>query len=394
MAARGTGEERSWAWAGSPASSVTPHQAGFGSTSSEALSLDQGSRSTVGFAVGLIHQIGQAIAAGSAPLSADAVHSEARRHLRSAAPWNVEDHVEGVVDYVVGMGPLTPLLTDEEITDIVVNGPSTIWVDRGAGLELTGDRFESAEHLVTTVERAIAPLGLRIDRSAPMVDARLPNGSRLHAVLPPAAVDGPLLAIRRFTSKVTSLEDLVETKTATQTQVDQLAAAVQSATTIVISGGTGAGKTTLLNVLAGEVPPAERLVTIEDSAELSLPGHVVRLESRPPNTEGEGEITIRSLVRSALRLRPDRIIVGEVRGAEALDLVTALNTGHDGSLTTVHANSPGEAMWKLATLALMAGDTSEEAIRRQLRSAVGLVVQLTRSGGHRRVVSIEEPSWS
>lgn len=242
--------------------------------------------------------------------------------------------------------------------------------------------------MLSTIERALAPTGLRIDRSAPMVDARLADGSRLHAVLPPAAVDAPLLAIRRFTQRVESLDDLVQAGTATEAQVATLVAAVAVGKTIVVSGGTGVGKTTLLNLLAGSIPPGQRIVTIEDAAELALPGHVVRLEARPANTEGTGEITIRALLRSALRLRPDRIIVGEVRGPEALDLVSALNTGHQGSLTTVHANSPAEAIWRLETLALSAGNTSEPAVRRQLEAAIDLVVQLERHGTGRRIVEI------
>lgn len=224
-----------------------------------------------------------------------------------------------------------------------------------------------------------------------MVDARLADGSRLHAVLPPASVDGPLVAIRRFTQRVSSLNDLVTTRTATADQVDGLVAAVKARRTIVVSGGTGAGKTTLLNLLSSVIDPGERVVTIEDAAELSMSGHVVRLEARPANAEGAGAITIRSLLRSALRLRPDRIILGEVRGPEALDLISALNTGHRGSLTTVHANSPAEAMLRVETLALSAGDTSETAVHRQLVSAVDLVVQIERIGNERRIVAIEEP---
>jgi pilus assembly protein CpaF len=243
---------------------------------------------------------------------------------------------------------------------------------------------------VTTIERAIAPLGLRIDRSSPMVDARLPDGSRLHAVLPPAAVEHPLLAIRRFTQRVGELEDLVSAGTATREQIELIAAAVSDRRTVVVSGGTGAGKTTLLNLMAGQIEVGERIVTIEDAAELDLPGHVVRLEARPANAEGAGEITVRSLIKSALRLRPDRIIVGEVRGPEALDLISAMNTGHRGSLTTVHANSPREAMLRLETLALSAGDASESAIARQLDAAVETVVQIDRVGSERRISGIAD----
>jgi pilus assembly protein CpaF len=223
-----------------------------------------------------------------------------------------------------------------------------------------------------------------------MVDARLPDGSRLHAVLPPASVDHPLVAVRRFTQRVTSLDDLVDAGTATPSQRERLVAAVSARLTIVVSGGTGAGKTTLLNLLAGHIDPGERVVTIEDAAELSLPGHVVRLEARPANAEGAGAITIRALLRSALRLRPDRIIVGEVRGPEALDLISALNTGHRGSLTTVHANSPEEALLRLETLALSAGDVSEAAVTRQLRAAVDMVVQIERERKSRKIVAIAD----
>jgi pilus assembly protein CpaF len=286
------------------------------------------------------------------------------------------------------MGPIQTLLDDPEVTDVLVNGPDEIWVDRGAGLIRVGERFPSPGAIVSMVERVIAPLGLRIDRTMPMVDARLPDGSRLHAVLPPAAVDSPLVAVRRFTQRVGSLDDLVTTGTVTREQADRLGSAVDQRQTILVSGGTGAGKTTLLNLLAARIPPDERVVTIEDAAELSLPGHVVRLEARPANAEGVGEITIRELVRSALRLRPDRLIVGEVRGAEALDLVSALNTGHRGSMTTVHANSPQEAMWRLHTLALSSGVASEIAVRRQLQAAVDLVVQIERTRTGRFVRSI------
>ena len=293
-----------------------------------------------------------------------------------------------VVDRVIALGPVQDFVNDPDVSDVLVNGPGEVWVDRGGGLELTAAKFASDDDLVATVERVIAPLGLRIDRSSPMVDARLPDGSRLHAILPPAAVDHPLVAIRRFTQRVRKLDDLVDSGTATGEQVDQLRRAVRDRETIVISGGTGAGKTTLLNLLAATIDTGDRIVTIEDAAELSLPGHVVRLEARPPNAEGAGAITIRSLVRSSLRLRPDRLIVGEVRGPEALDLISALNTGHRGSLTTVHANTPGEAMLRLETLALSAGDVSESAVQRQLRAAVDLVVQVERSASGRRIVEI------
>ncbi|MBW3666067.1 MAG: Flp pilus assembly complex ATPase component TadA [Actinobacteria bacterium] len=342
----------------------------------------------LGAAMGLTDRVSRAIALGETPLSAPEVRAEARRLLAAESPWKLAEGVESVVGAVMGFGPIQALFDDPEVTDILVNGPFEVWQDRGQGLEIADVIFQSDEHLVATVERAIAPLGLRIDRLAPMVDARLPDGSRLHAVLPPAAVGHPLVAVRRFSQRITSLDDLVLAGSATEEQVDELRAAVAGAQTVVVSGGTGTGKTTLLNLLGGLIPREERVVTIEDAAELSLPGHVVRLEARPPNSEGVGAITIRELVRSALRLRPDRLIVGEVRGAEALDLVSALNTGHRGSMTTVHANSPEEAMWRLETLALSAGDTSEAAVGRQLHAAIDLVCQIERVGPVRRLVSI------
>jgi len=350
--------------------------------------------SSLGHAVGVIDQISRVIAVGDTRLATAAVESEARRLLDTASPWRATMSVGPVVDQVLGLGPVAPFLRDPNVTDVVVNGPEEIWVDRGDGLERSDARFRSSEEVVAIVERVIAPLGLRIDRSAPMVDARLADGSRLHAVLPPAAVDGPLVAIRRFTQKVQSLDDLVEAGTATPDQVAMLRDAVVSEHTLLVSGGTGAGKTTLLNLLAAEIPANARVVTIEDAAELRLPGHVVRLEARPANSEGVGEITIRSLVKSALRLRPDRIVVGEVRGPEALDLVTALNTGHRGSMTTVHANSPREAIWKLETLALMEGTVSEAAIARQLEAAIDVVVQIERVPNGRVISVIDEGPWS
>ncbi len=344
--------------------------------------------------MGVIDQISRVIASGDTRLAPVAVEFEARRLLQIASPWRESESVGPVVDRVLGLGPVEPFIRDPNVTDVVVNGPDEIWFDRGNGLELSDSRFRSSEEVITIVERVIAPLGLRVDRSAPMVDARLPDGSRLHAVLPPAAVEGPLVAIRRFTQKVKTLDDLVDAGTATADQVTLLRNAVIAGQTVVVSGGTGAGKTTLLNLLGAEIPENTRVVTIEDAAELRLPGHVVRLEARPANSEGVGEITIRSLVTSALRLRPDRIVVGEVRGPEALDLMVALNTGHRGSMTTVHANSPREAIWKLETLALMEGTVSEAAIARQLEAAIDIVVQIERTPAGRVISAIEEGLWS
>jgi len=342
----------------------------------------------LGDAVGVIDRISKAIAIGETDLTHDEVALAASRLLDVEAPWHSAGGVAGVIGNVIGLGVAQALFDDPDVSDVLVNAHDEVWVDRGDGLQPAGVAFASDEDVVAAVERVIAPLGLRIDRASPMVDARLPDGSRLHAVLPPASVDGPLVAIRRFTQRVVSLDDLVATGSASRSQIDTLVSAIRERRTIVVSGGTGAGKTTLLNLLATAIDPAERVVTIEDAAELSLPGHVVRLEARPANAEGAGAISIRSLLRSALRLRPDRIIVGEVRGPEALDLISALNTGHRGSLTTVHANSPDQALLRIETLALSAGDTSETAVHRQLLSAVDLVVQIERAGSARRIVDI------
>lgn len=349
---------------------------------------------SLGDALGVVERISRAIAVGDVELTSAEVTAEATRLLGRDSPWRAGSAATSVVHQVIGLGPLQPLIDDPDVSDVLVNGHDQVWVDRGSGLERVETRFLSDDDVVATVERAIAPLGLRLDRSAPMVDARLADGSRLHAVLPPASVGIPLVAVRRFTQRVQSLGDLVTAGTATGEQVDSLVAAVRGRMNIVVSGGTGAGKTTLLNLLGAAIPPDERVVTIEDAAELDLPGHVVRLEARPANAEGRGEITIRSLLRSALRLRPDRIVVGEVRGSEALDLISALNTGHRGSLTTVHANSPDEALLRLETLALTAGDTSERTVFRQLHSAVDIVVQIERSEGGRRITEIAHPPWS
>lgn len=294
-----------------------------------------------------------------------------------------------VVDELIGLGPLEPLVADPLITDILVNGPQEVWVERAGVLVRTPVSFSGDAAVVAAVERVIAPLGLRIDRASPAVDARLPDGSRLHAVIPPAAVDGPVLAIRRFRTTMTSLEDVVAAGAMDHAGATLLAEAVRERRNVLVCGGTGSGKTTLLNVLSSEIPGDERVVTVEDAAELRLHGHVVRLESRPPNAEGAGEITLRTLVRHALRMRPDRIVVGEVRGPEAFDLIQAMSTGHAGSMGTVHANGPDEALWRLETLAL-AGDARlpEAAVRRMLRSAIEIVVHLQRRAGIRRVTEI------
>jgi pilus assembly protein CpaF len=338
--------------------------------------------------VGVIERVIGDIAAGPVPLRRSEVTAEAERLLSIASPHRASRWVGSIADRVLGLGPLEPLLADPRVTDILVNGPDDIWVDRGGALTRVDARFAGEADLYAAVERVIAPLGLRVDRSSPTVDGRLSDGSRIHVVVPPAVVDHPIIAIRRFTQAVGSLEELVTVGTAAREQVEALSEAVLDKRTILVSGGTGTGKTTLLNLLAGLIPVGERVVTIEDAAELRFPGHRVRLEAHPANPEGIGEITIRQLLRSALRLRPDRLIVGEVRGAEALDLIWALNTGHRGSLSTIHANSAQEALWRLETLALSAGDTSELAVRRQLHAAIDVVVQMDRNDGSRVISEI------
>lgn len=338
--------------------------------------------------MGLVDRVANIVAGAGTTFDTVGVASEARRVLALEAPLASDETVDLVVGRVLGLGPLEPLLADPGVTDILINGPFEVWVDRRGELELTGIQFRDNADVMAMVERSISALGRRIDRSSPMVEARLPDGSRLHAAIPPAAVDYPIVAIRRFSRAVETFDQFIANDSATPAQVDFLRRGVVGHKTIVVSGGTGAGKTTLLNLLAESIPSSERVVTVEDAAELRFSGHVVRLESRPPNAEAAGEITIRQLLRSALRLRPDRIILGEVRGPEALDLITALNTGHRGSMSTVHANSPQEAMWRLETLALLDGVASPEAVTRQLYSAVDHVVQMSRSSGRRAVTEI------
>ena len=314
----------------------------------------------------------------------------AREIAAEEAPLNPEAALSAV-DALIGLGPLERLLADPTVSDVLVNGRDEVWVERTGALSLTPITFPDDDAVVAAIERVLAPLGLRIDRASPMVDARLSDGSRLHAAIPPVSVDGPIVAIRRFTQAVRSLDEFVAASAITADGASLLRQFVVTRRNIVISGGTGSGKTTLLNILSTEIPASERVVTVEDAAELALDGHVVRLEARPPNAEGAGEVGLQQLVRSALRLRPDRIIVGEVRGPEALDMIAALNTGHDGSMSTVHANTPEEALWRLETLAL-SGDSrvGEEAVRRQLRAAVHVIVQVQRRDERRRVASIAE----
>jgi pilus assembly protein CpaF len=304
-----------------------------------------------------------------------------------------EELAARVVRDSVGLGPLEVLLADPAVEEVMVNGPDRVYIERKGLLEETGVRFESEEELRNAIERILAPLGRRIDELSPMVDARLADGSRVNVVIPPLAIDGPALSIRRFGANRPGPERLVEIGTLSEEQRRLLEEAVASRRSVLVSGGTGSGKTTLLNALSSFIAPGERVVTIEDAAELRLQQpHVVRLESRPAGVEGRGEVTIRDLLRNALRMRPDRIVIGEVRGVEALDLLSALNTGHDGALSTVHANSPGDALTRLETLALMAGvGLPHAAIAEQVRRGIDLVVHLQRQpDGSRRVTEIAE----
>ena len=292
------------------------------------------------------------------------------------------------VDEVIGFGPLEPILLDPLVSDVLVNGGGDVWVER-EGVLSRSDIEVPAAVLRVAIERVIAPLGLRLDRASPSVDARLPDGSRLHAAIPPISVDGPILAIRRFTAVVPSLEALVEADGISAEGAEILREKVTGRSNLLVGGGTGAGKTTLLNILLGEVPSAERVVTVEDAAELRPAGHVVRLEARPANTEGAGAIDLSMLVRNALRLRPDRLVIGEVRGAEAFDMVLAMATGHSGSMSTVHAGSADEALWRVETLARSAPRAvADEAVRSQLLAALDVVVQMQRHDRGRRVGSI------
>ncbi|MCC7361762.1 MAG: CpaF family protein [Anaerolineales bacterium] len=292
-----------------------------------------------------------------------------------------------------GYGPIQPLLEDPEVTEVMVNGPRRVYAERGGKVTLTSVRFDDDEHVRRVIDRIILPLGRRIDYDTPLVDARLPDGSRVNAVIPPVAIDGPSVTIRKFSRKRLTIEDLVRFNSVTPQIAEFLKACIVSRLNVVVSGGTGSGKTTLLNVLSGFIPADERIVTIEDAAELQLhQEHVVRLESKKANLDGRGEVTIRDLVRNALRMRPERIIVGECRGGEALDMLQAMNTGHDGSLTTLHANAPRDAVSRLETMCLMAGlDFPLKVVREQIASAVELIVQQTRlRDGTRRVTQVTE----
>ena len=298
-----------------------------------------------------------------------------------------------VLDEVFGLGPLEPLLQDPTINDILVNGHKQVYVERAGILEETNIRFKDDAHLTNVIDKIVSAVGRRVDESSPMVDARLADGSRINVIIPPLAIDGPHLSIRRFGHIPITEKDLLATQTITTPMIELIRGAVQSRLNMVISGGTGAGKTTLLNVLSGYISDKERIVTIEDSAELQLKQrHVVRLECRPPNVEGKGAVMQRQLVINSLRMRPNRIIVGEVRGEEALDMLQAMNTGHDGSLTTIHANSPRDALARMETMAVMANlNLPEKAVRKQMASAIAIVIQVSRfNDGSRRVTHISE----
>lgn len=346
----------------------------------------------------LIQQIDPVLLkSGNEPLLKSRIEELVEERLNSeqlAIPTKLRQRLlQEIVDEMIGFGPLEPLLRDDSISEIMVNGPQSVYIERKGLIELSEVRFNSDADIRRVIDRIISPLGRRIDESSPMVDARLPDGSRVNAIIPPLALNGPTITIRKFKSQPLRIEDLLQYKSLSQGMALFLAAAVKSRMNIIISGGTGSGKTTMLNTLSSFIPDNERIITIEDAAELRLQqSHVVRLETRPRNIEGKGEVTIRDLVRNSLRMRPDRIIVGECRGGEALDMLQAMNTGHDGSLTTLHANSARDCLARLETLVMMSGmELPQRAIREQIASAIHYIVQVSRlSDGSRRVTGITE----
>ena len=298
-----------------------------------------------------------------------------------------------IEDEIMGLGPLEPLLADPSISDILVNGPQSVFVERGGKLESTDIKFNNDNHLLNIIDRIVSSVGRRIDESSPMVDARLKDGSRVNAIIPPLALDGPTMSIRRFAIERLDMDSLIELDSMPKELAPVLEGIVKTRLNVLISGGTGSGKTTLLNILSGYIPTDERIVTIEDSAELQLQQpHTVRLETRPPNVEGKGAVSQRDLVRNSLRMRPDRIVIGEVRGGEALDMLQAMNTGHDGSLTTIHANTPRDALARVENMVSMSGVSfPTKTLRAQIASAINIVIQIARmEDGHRRMVSLQE----
>jgi pilus assembly protein CpaF len=331
--------------------------------------------------------------------------AEAGRQIRELSQRLLDEHsapvsassrqliIKQITDEVLGLGPLEPLLADRSVSDILVNGHASVYVERFGKLQHTDVRFRDDQHLLNIIDRIVSNLGRRIDESSPLVDARLKDGSRVNAIIPPLAIDGPSMSIRRFAVDLLNTESLVQMGTLTPAIALVLKAIVRGRLNVLVSGGTGSGKTTMLNVLSGFIPHNERIVTIEDSAELQLQQpHVVRLETRPPNIEGRGEVNQRELVRNSLRMRPDRIVIGEVRGAEALDMLTAMNTGHDGSLTTIHANTARDALGRIENMVSMTGATFPiKAMRQQIASAIDVVIQLERQeDGKRRLISVQE----
>jgi pilus assembly protein CpaF len=324
---------------------------------------------------------------------ADAIRELLHRDRTPLALAERERMVSEIVDELFGLGPIEPLLADPAISDILVNGPDRIYIERAGVLERTNLFFNDTQHLLRIIDRIVSRVGRRVDESSPIVDARLADGSRVNAIIPPLALDGPSVSIRRFGGHKLSAQAYMDNGTLTKAMLDLLEACVKGKLNVMVSGGTGAGKTTLLNVLSSYIPDSERIVTIEDAAELRLKQqHVVRLETRPPNIEGKGAIRQRQLVINALRMRPDRIIVGEVRGDEAIDMLQAMNTGHEGSLTTIHANSPRDALSRLETMIAMAElNLPDRAVRSQIASAINLIVQVSRMpDGSRRVTNICE----